>query len=604
MKIHDLRPAPGSSPARPGSGAASRPARARPRAAAPRARRSRAGASIPAWFEGGQTPLHIRIPKLRGFKNINGIEYQVVNVGRISARVEAGQAREARRRPVTVNADTLKQAGPHQPRPPAAQDPGQRRGLGEAVRARGRVHRRAPARRSRPPAARPRSSSPRAAAARGPGRRAGRGAEAGQAGGRRPPPAKAGAEGRGRARGHGTGGPSRGASRPSADEPRPLPTEEASEADAPDAARLADPCSTPSSTRSVRRTSGAGSCSSPGSCWSSGCWRTCRCRASTATRSRSFLERAARSFSLLDLFSRRRADDLLDHRAGREPVHQRLDHHAADDRGGAPLQQLQREGEYGRNKINQYTRYLTVPMALLQAYGFLALLSATSGVLITTSTSASFETIDPDRHADRGLRGPHVAGRADHRAGHRQRHQLHHLRGHRQPGPGGLATFLGSPDLAAGRRCSPSWASSRSRRSSTSRKASAASRSSTRAASAAGACTRAAQTFLPLRVNQAGVIPIIFAVSILLFPASWRATSGVAEGVIRDIVARRSSTCSSQGSLLYIDPVLPADGRLHVLLHGVHVQARRDGRPAAQERRLHPGHPARGARRGTTSPGS
>ena len=33
------------------------------------------------------------------------------------------------------------------------------------------------------------------------------------------------------------------------------------------------------------------------------------------------------------------------------------------------LQALQREGEYGRTKINQYTRYLSVPMALLQAYG-------------------------------------------------------------------------------------------------------------------------------------------------------------------------------------------------------------------------------------------
>ena len=40
------------------------------------------------------------------------------------------------------------------------------------------------------------------------------------------------------------------------------------------------------------------------------------------------------------------------------------------------LQSLQREGEYGRQKINQYTRYLAVPMALLQAYGFLALLSS------------------------------------------------------------------------------------------------------------------------------------------------------------------------------------------------------------------------------------
>src|SRR4029453_13049385 len=40
------------------------------------------------------------------------------------------------------------------------------------------------------------------------------------------------------------------------------------------------------------------------------------------------------------------------------------------------LSALSREGEYGRNKINQYTRYLSVPMALLQAYGFLALLNS------------------------------------------------------------------------------------------------------------------------------------------------------------------------------------------------------------------------------------
>src|SRR5215831_6416336 len=42
------------------------------------------------------------------------------------------------------------------------------------------------------------------------------------------------------------------------------------------------------------------------------------------------------------------------------------------------LQQLQREGEYGRNKINQYTRYLTVPMAIIQAYGYLLLLNSQS----------------------------------------------------------------------------------------------------------------------------------------------------------------------------------------------------------------------------------
>jgi len=42
--------------------------------------KSRAGASIPAWFEGGQMPLYRRVPK-RGFKPINRREYQVVNVG-------------------------------------------------------------------------------------------------------------------------------------------------------------------------------------------------------------------------------------------------------------------------------------------------------------------------------------------------------------------------------------------------------------------------------------------------------------------------------------------------------------------------------------------
>src|SRR5512139_3022361 len=56
------------------------------------------------------------------------------------------------------------------------------------------------------------------------------------------------------------------------------------------------------------------------------------------------------------------------------------------------LQALQREGEYGRNRINQYTRYLSVPLALLQSYGFLALLNS-QGVLTTDFSLASFETL-------------------------------------------------------------------------------------------------------------------------------------------------------------------------------------------------------------------
>jgi hypothetical protein len=46
--------------------------------------KARAGGSIPPWFEGGQTPLHMRIPKLRGFKNRVKIDYEIVNVGDIA----------------------------------------------------------------------------------------------------------------------------------------------------------------------------------------------------------------------------------------------------------------------------------------------------------------------------------------------------------------------------------------------------------------------------------------------------------------------------------------------------------------------------------------
>jgi large subunit ribosomal protein L15 len=111
MKIHDLHPAPGSVTRRTRVGRGIAAGQGKTAGRGTKGQRSRAGASIPAWFEGGQTPLHIRIPKLRGFRNINDIEYEVVNVGAISAAVEAGRLEVQPGAPVTVNADTLKQAG-------------------------------------------------------------------------------------------------------------------------------------------------------------------------------------------------------------------------------------------------------------------------------------------------------------------------------------------------------------------------------------------------------------------------------------------------------------------------------------------------------------
>jgi large subunit ribosomal protein L15 len=51
--------------------------------------KARAGASIPAWFEGGQMPLQRRVPKF-GFKNRFRVEYRPVNVGRLMRMVDEG----------------------------------------------------------------------------------------------------------------------------------------------------------------------------------------------------------------------------------------------------------------------------------------------------------------------------------------------------------------------------------------------------------------------------------------------------------------------------------------------------------------------------------
>jgi large subunit ribosomal protein L15 len=111
MKIHDLHPAPGSVTKRTRVGRGIAAGKGKTAGRGTKGQKSRAGASIPAWFEGGQTPLHIRIPKLRGFKNINDVEYEVVNVGAISAAIDAGRLEVQKGAPVTVNTDTLKQAG-------------------------------------------------------------------------------------------------------------------------------------------------------------------------------------------------------------------------------------------------------------------------------------------------------------------------------------------------------------------------------------------------------------------------------------------------------------------------------------------------------------
>ena len=81
LKVHHLRPAPGakSPKIRVGRGEAGR----RGKTAGRGTKGSGARHNVPENFEGGQMPLHMRLPKLRGFKNPFREEYQVVNLERL-----------------------------------------------------------------------------------------------------------------------------------------------------------------------------------------------------------------------------------------------------------------------------------------------------------------------------------------------------------------------------------------------------------------------------------------------------------------------------------------------------------------------------------------
>ena len=188
------------------------------------------------------------------------------------------------------------------------------------------------------------------------------------------------------------------------------------------------------------------------------------------------------------------------------------------------LQALSREGEYGRTRINQYTRYLTVPLALMQAYGYLAILASQN--IVTDFDVLSLTTIGQMITLAGGTVLAMWLGELITERGIGNGISFIIFAGIVSRVPAGVISFLSNPDVAGGiaffilaivvvavivyiqegqRRIPIQYASRvRGRR-----------------------MYQGGATFLPLRVNQAGVIPIIFAVSILLFPtqiASYFAT--------------------------------------------------------------------------------
>lgn len=89
IKLHDLKPAPGSKKARTRVG---RGEGSKGKTAGRGTKGTKARKNVPVTFEGGQMPIHMRLPKLKGFKNRFRTEYEIVNVGDISRLFPEGGA--------------------------------------------------------------------------------------------------------------------------------------------------------------------------------------------------------------------------------------------------------------------------------------------------------------------------------------------------------------------------------------------------------------------------------------------------------------------------------------------------------------------------------
>ena len=432
MKLHDLKPGARVRKAKRRVGRGIAAGQGKTAGRGTKGQKARAGGTIPAWFEGGQTPLHQRIPKLRGFTQpvqgrVRGRQRRRHRAPRRGRRLEGGEMPGAKASKKGAAPDhgqpgdpPRRRAGP--PARPADEGPRRRASCRPPCSSSPTRSAPAPAPRSRPRAApspcsrcpttkrpalgvearptaaeaprrcaapRPRRPPTTAAAAETEADAASEPAEEARpevAAGTEPAEATARREGpRPRRRPPKRKTPRRQQlpRRP----PRPRTTEPQAASPAPASPEprsptrtRSRPCSSRCSTPSARRTSGAGSCSSSGSWSSTGCSPRCRCRASTARRWPSS-SRTTPAFGILDLFAGGGLSQLSIVGLAMNPyinasiIMQLMT-------GVIPsLQALSREGEYGRQRLNQYTRYLTVPMALLQAFGILSALSAQSVII-------------------------------------------------------------------------------------------------------------------------------------------------------------------------------------------------------------------------------
>ena len=102
MELKDLKPAEGSRHSRKRVGRGNGSGYGKTAGRGLNGQKSRAGGGKRPGFEGGQTPLAMRLPKLPGFRNINRVEYLPGNVSRLEEKFEAGEV---------VNGESLKAKG-------------------------------------------------------------------------------------------------------------------------------------------------------------------------------------------------------------------------------------------------------------------------------------------------------------------------------------------------------------------------------------------------------------------------------------------------------------------------------------------------------------
>lgn len=215
------------------------------------------------------------------------------------------------------------------------------------------------------------------------------------------------------------------------------------------------------------------------------------------------------------------------------------------------LEELQKEGEYGQRKINQYTRLLTVPLSFLQGFGTLQLLRQsplpivsnigawqTFLILLTVTAGTVFlmwlgELIS-ERKIGNGISILIFAGIVASLPGAVQQFLLSFDRSNLIPivlfGVVALVTIIGVVYITEAQRNIPVVYARHMR-----------------GARAVGGAT----SHLPLRVNMAGVIPIIFAISVILFPPMIAQFFVNAPTPLVASLARKTITLFSSTGLFY-----------------------------------------------------